>query len=85
MSRMASKMAVDRTPVTGGINASVLLLRRVAAPVAAVPTNAMGKHIFRLLALHQSLAPMFPHVDLIAMDDTAKQMLLDDLNVELSR
>jgi hypothetical protein len=49
----------------------------------AMPTDAVGKHILRLLSLHKDLQRKFSHVDLNAMDAAAKQALLDDINRSL--
>ena len=80
MSHVVSRISGDRAPVTGGISPPARALRPITVRTTAVPTDALGKHILRLLTLHRDISLKFRGIDLSAMDDAAKRALLDDTN-----
>ena len=81
MSRVdRAKLSGDPTPVTGVDSPPARILRSVPGLAAEAPADALGRHIARLLALHDTALAKYRGVNLGAMEDAAKRALLDEIN-----
>ena len=81
MSRVdRAKIPGDPTPVTGVDKPPARVLRPVPGLAAEVPGDALGKHIARLLALHEKALAKHRGGNLNTMDDVGKRALLDEIN-----
>lgn len=83
MSKQSVTDAGDTTPVTGGVP---LPDRLFATPrtIGDAPDDDLGRQLFWLLNLHRDKLPArFRQVDVAALDDSAKQQLVREIQGEL--
>lgn len=71
----------DFVPVTGGVDLADDYVRDDMDALRDLKVQSdLDLHIARLLALHPKLRVRFRNQDLTRLDDTTKQMLLQDMN-----
>lgn len=86
MGRKTSKtrpLDVGDPSVVAGGSRTPKAMRRRTRPIGDMPSDELGKHIARLLALHPDIGVRFRRHKLSDLSVAAKQAMLEDIHAAL--